>query len=93
MSPASPCPRKLSASDPASKVVPPLAGIDPMNVLGAASPVKVSVADPASAVCVATSPTCEPETFTVTAVVNAEKSTVLPDVASLIVTLPVPATK
>ena len=41
----------------------------------------------------ATDPTCSPDTFTVTAVVNAEKSTVLPGVASqLNITYPVPAT-
>ncbi len=63
-----------------------------MKLVGATSPVKVSVADPAIADWFATNPTCAPDTFTVTAVVNAEKSTVLPGVASLKVAFPVPAT-
>ena len=49
-----------------------------MKLVGAASPVKVYVADPAVAVLFSVEPTCTPDTFTVTGMVKAEKSTVFP---------------
>ena len=47
----------VSAAEPASKVVPPLVGSAPINVLGDPSPVNVSVAEPTVAVLFSVEPT------------------------------------